>query len=157
MIRVTVDKGEAAKYSMYHELAKHIKYKNFIVLKYLITPGGGAAPSTPSWTLRRCRGVAVVGFLQNNTGRGVGVSRRLRRESKNWLFGKMKMNMNLSPSCVWANVSRDGIYQAEFELFLTPSPGCAEFGKSGLRWLSLSGVELFLPPVQIALSSVNQD
>ncbi|KAL8092830.1 hypothetical protein AgCh_034906 [Apium graveolens] len=53
-----------------------------------------AAPSTASWILRRCRGVAVVGFLQNNTGRGVGVPRRLRRESKNQLFGKMKMNMN---------------------------------------------------------------
>ncbi|KAL8092165.1 hypothetical protein AgCh_034459 [Apium graveolens] len=48
----------------------------------LITPGGGAAPSTASWILRRCRGVAVVGFLQNNTGRGVGVPRRLRRETK---------------------------------------------------------------------------
>ncbi|KAL8127084.1 hypothetical protein AgCh_014127 [Apium graveolens] len=46
----------------------------------MITPGGGAAPSTPPWILRRYRGVAVVGFLQNNAGRGVGVPRRLRRE-----------------------------------------------------------------------------
>ncbi|KAL8097619.1 hypothetical protein AgCh_030665 [Apium graveolens] len=51
--------------------------------RVVITPGGGAAPSTASWILRRCRGVAVVGLLQNNTGRGVGVPRRLRRESKN--------------------------------------------------------------------------
>ncbi|KAL8099670.1 hypothetical protein AgCh_032073 [Apium graveolens] len=47
----------------------------------MITPGGGAAPSTASWILCRCGGVAVVGFLQNNTGRGVGVPQRLRRES----------------------------------------------------------------------------
>ncbi|KAL8134956.1 hypothetical protein AgCh_009824 [Apium graveolens] len=75
--------------------------------------------------LRRCRGVAVVGFLQNNTGRGVGVPRRLRRE--------------------------------RVELFLPPSPDCAEFGESGLWCFFLSGVELFLPPVRIALSSANQD
>ncbi|KAL8100061.1 hypothetical protein AgCh_032357 [Apium graveolens] len=41
------------------------------------------------------------------------------------------------------------------ELFLPPSPDCAEFDGSGLRWLS--GVELFLPPVRIGLSSANQD
>ncbi|KAL8091434.1 hypothetical protein AgCh_033885 [Apium graveolens] len=62
----------------------------------MITHGGGDAPSTPSWILHRYRGVAVVGFLQNNTGRGVGVPRRLRRDSKNLLFGKMKMNINES-------------------------------------------------------------
>ncbi|KAL8106918.1 hypothetical protein AgCh_023638 [Apium graveolens] len=33
-------------------------------------------------------GVTVVGFLQNNTGRGVWVPRRLRHESKNSLFGE---------------------------------------------------------------------
>ncbi|KAL8107157.1 hypothetical protein AgCh_023819 [Apium graveolens] len=102
-----------------------IKRKDYGCYLCVITPGGGAAPSTPSWILRRCRGVAVVGFLQNNTGRGVGVPRRLRREKG-------------------------------FELFLPPSPDCGEFGESGLRSLPLEGVELFLPPVQIALSSANQ-
>ncbi|KAL8145552.1 hypothetical protein AgCh_003640 [Apium graveolens] len=51
--------------------------------------------------------------------------------------------------------------QSFFEIricaFLSPSPDCAEFGKSGLKWLFLEGVELFLPPVWIALSSANQE
>ncbi|KAL8157174.1 hypothetical protein AgCh_002035 [Apium graveolens] len=57
-----------------------------------------------AWILRRCGGVAVVGFLQNNTGRGVWVPRPLRRESKNSLLGKMKIEMN-------ASASRAGISQ----------------------------------------------
>ncbi|KAL8089632.1 hypothetical protein AgCh_039203 [Apium graveolens] len=120
----------------------------------LITPGGGAAPSTPSWILRRCRGVAVVGFLQNNTGNG--------------LESHGASGVRLSPSRAWANVSRAGIYQgyacrtevvrSGVEIFLPPSLDCAEFGESGLRpdcvefcesglmWLSLAGVEFFLSP-----------
>ncbi|KAL8103708.1 hypothetical protein AgCh_028055 [Apium graveolens] len=34
----------------------------------------------------------------------------------------------------------------DFVLSLPPSPDYVEFGESGLKWLSLGGVELFLPP-----------
>ncbi|KAL8105456.1 hypothetical protein AgCh_029312 [Apium graveolens] len=63
----------------------------------MIIPGGGAAPSTASWTLSRCRGVVVVGFLQNNTGRG--------------LESRGASGVRLSPSRAGANVSRAGVYQ----------------------------------------------
>ncbi|KAL8119002.1 hypothetical protein AgCh_016482 [Apium graveolens] len=118
----------------------------------VITPGGGAAPSTPSWILRRCRGVAVVGFLQNNTGRGVGVPRRLRHE---------RVELFLAPSPEFVEFGESGLSPefvefgesglrwlslAGVEVFLAPSPEFVEFGESGLRWLSLAGVELFLAP-----------
>ncbi|KAL8147587.1 hypothetical protein AgCh_005053 [Apium graveolens] len=117
----------------------------------VITPGGGAAPSTTSWILLRCRGVAVVGFLQNNTGRGVGVLRRLRRE---------RVELFLAPSPEFIEFGESGLRWlslAGVELFLAPSPELVEFGESGLspefvefgesglRWLSLAGVELFCP------------
>ncbi|KAL8114633.1 hypothetical protein AgCh_021479 [Apium graveolens] len=106
----------------------------------LITPGGGASPSTASWILLRCRGVDVVGFLQNNTGRGVGVPRRLRREKEFGLF--------LPPSPDSAEFGKSGLRWLSLsgvEVFLPPSPDYTEFGESGLRWLSLPGVELFWP------------
>ncbi|KAL8098506.1 hypothetical protein AgCh_031324 [Apium graveolens] len=100
----------------------------------------------------------------------------------------------LSPSRARANVSRAGVYQGSacgtelvrsgvvrdypsqeprgvrgLRVGLLGASGVREFSESGLRWLSLSGVELFLPPspefelsfsclpVRIALSSANQD
>ncbi|KAL8103381.1 hypothetical protein AgCh_027810 [Apium graveolens] len=64
-----------------------------------------------------------------------------------------------SPDCVEFGESGVKWLSLEgVELFLPPSPDCVEFGESGLKWLSLEGVELFLPPlVRIALSSANQD
>ncbi|KAL8145306.1 hypothetical protein AgCh_003483 [Apium graveolens] len=52
-----------------------------------------------------------------------------------------------SPDC--AEFSESGLRLlslAGVEFFLPPSPDCVEFSESGLRWLSLAGVELFLPP-----------
>ncbi|KAL8147297.1 hypothetical protein AgCh_004859 [Apium graveolens] len=100
------------------------------------------APSTPSWILRRCRGVAVVEFLQNNTGRGVEVPRCLRRE--NFLDGGVNLSMFVEHELLI-------VLLKELELFLPPSPEFVEFSESGLResglrWLSLAGVKLFLPP-----------
>ncbi|KAL8105713.1 hypothetical protein AgCh_029486 [Apium graveolens] len=118
-----------------------------------------------AWILRRCKGVVVVGFLQNNTGRGVWVPRHLRRESKNSLLGKMKIYMNAGccPHHVLGPVSHVlgfiKVWLAGLEgfvLFLPPSPDCAEFGKSGLRWFCLAGVELFSPPVRIDLFVVGR-
>ncbi|KAL8116142.1 hypothetical protein AgCh_022588 [Apium graveolens] len=98
----------------------------------LITPGGGAAPSTPFLypsPLCRC---SCGGVPTKQHRKGVWVPRRLRYECKNSLLGKLKIDMNARWLCVYmsASASRAGIPQ-EFELFL--------------------------PPVQIALSSANQD
>ncbi|KAL8149144.1 hypothetical protein AgCh_006232 [Apium graveolens] len=89
-----------------------------IWLQVLITPGGGTAPSTPSWILRRCREEFEL-FLPPSPDCDE--------------FGESGLR--------WLSLS--GVV-----IFLPPSPDCSEFGESGLRTkvLSLSGVELFLPP-----------
>ncbi|KAL8148975.1 hypothetical protein AgCh_006108 [Apium graveolens] len=123
-----------------HELARASHMYPDHIFDWSDNSGGVAAPSTASWILRRCRGVAVVGFLKNNTGKGVGVPRHLRREKEFELF--------LPHSLDCAEFGESGLRWLSLSgvvLFLLPSTDCAEFGESGLRWLSLAGVELFFP------------
>ncbi|KAL8150086.1 hypothetical protein AgCh_006919 [Apium graveolens] len=124
----------------------------------MITPGGGAAPSTPSRILRRCKCVAVVGFLQNNTGRGVGVSRRLRRESKNWLFGKMKMNMNIIAIGSGSGGHLAGVDALHVCPHHVPGPtshmlGSTKVRLAGLSWLGVDLTFFVLERLQLRFYS----
>ncbi|KAL8120378.1 hypothetical protein AgCh_017529 [Apium graveolens] len=110
----------------------------------MITPGGGAAPSTASWILLRCRGVAVVGILQNNTGRGVGVPRHLRRETIGSGSGGHLAGvdaLHLFPSRAWANVSRVGVYQGSaWGTELVRSGGVRDYSLQELHGVMSLGV-----------------
>ncbi|KAL8134464.1 hypothetical protein AgCh_009474 [Apium graveolens] len=91
----------------------------------MITPSGGAAPSTASWILRRYRGVAVVGFLQNNTGMGVGVPRRLRRERLPTNISNFGQLSNHFPSggASFANITVDWKKTPKAHVFKADGPG----------------------------------
>ncbi|KAL8094629.1 hypothetical protein AgCh_036244 [Apium graveolens] len=109
----------------------------------MITPGGGAAPSTASWILLRCGGVAVVGFLQNNTGRGVGVPRRLRREIN------MKVRSSVKKMCEFCRtVKRRGrVY-----VLCTANPKHKQ--RQGMSTFAFEGP---LPPVSLTETFIKQE
>ncbi|KAL8089211.1 hypothetical protein AgCh_038846 [Apium graveolens] len=65
----------------------------------------------------------------------------------NMILQELSFFLPPGPEC--AEFSKSGLRWlslAGVELFLDPSPDCDEFSESGLRWLSLAGVELFLDP-----------